>query len=69
MERKPYNDLSQHDKELLAKIRKIDTEMSFYGWPEIASLAEQLEDEYQRELWNDTCKHYNHMEEASIGEL
>lgn len=43
--------------------------MSFYGWPEIASLAEQLEDEYQRELWNDTCKHYNHMEEASIGEL
>jgi len=69
MERTHHNDLSQHDKELLAKIRKIDTEMSFYGWPEIASLAEQLEDEYQRELWNDTCKHYNHMEEASIGEL
>lgn len=69
MERTPYKDLSQHDKELLAKIEKIDNEMSFYGWPEIASLAKQLEDEYRRELWNNTCKHYNHMEEASIGEL
>ncbi len=62
-------ELSQHDKELLNKIREIDDEWGWARWPEIAHLAEQLEDEEKKQMWKNTCKHYNHMEEASIGEL
>lgn len=66
---KPYNELSEHDKKLLKRIREIDDEWGWARWPEIAHLANQLEDEKKKLMWIDTCKHYNHLEEASIGEL
>jgi len=66
---KPYNELSEHDKKLLKRIREIDDEWGWARWPEIAHLANQLEDEKKKQMWIDTCKHYNHLEEASIGEL
>ena len=69
VKRPDYNNLSQHDKELLAKIRQIDDTMGYFGWPEISSLADQLENEYYKNLWNNTCKHYNHMEEGHYGML
>lgn len=62
-------ELSQHDKMLLKKIRQIDDEWGWVNWPAIAHLANQLEDEEQRKRWIKTCSHYNHMEEASIGDL
>lgn len=61
--------LSQHDIELLKKIRQIDEEWGWVNWPEIAHLADQLEDEEERKRWIRTCSHYNHIEEASVGNL
>lgn len=66
---KPFNELSQHDQELLKKIRRLDEDWGWSRWPEISSLADQLEDEKRKAFWNRQCSHYNHMEEASIGEL
>lgn len=62
-------ELSQHDKELLKKIRQIDEDWGWSNWPEIAHLADQLEDEETKKRWLRICSHYNHMEEASIGDL
>lgn len=59
--------LSEHDKELLKKIERLDEHWS--NWPEIIHLASQLEDRDEYEKWNSICKTYNHLEEASIGEL
>lgn len=61
---KPYSELSQHDKEMLGRIDKIDNEMGYTFWPEIASLAEKLEDEERKAMWLKTCAHYNRLEEA-----
>lgn len=69
MERPNYEDLSQHDKDLLKRIRKLDEEWGWTRWPEISHLAGQLENEYYRTLWNNTCKHYNHVEEGHCGNL
>ena len=69
MERPEYEDLSQHDKDLLKKINRLDEEWSWARWPEISSLAGQLENEYYRNLWNNTCKHYNHIEEGHNGDI
>lgn len=63
-----YKDLSQHDKKLVDKIEKLD-EIGYTQWPEIHHLASQLEDEDTKKVWYRTCIHYNHLEEASIGEL
>lgn len=63
-----YNELSDHDKKLVDKIRKLD-EYGYIRWCEISHLADQLEDEETKKFWNDVCKHYNHMEEASVGLL
>jgi hypothetical protein len=69
MERPKYEELSQNDKALLKRINHLDDEWGWARWPEISSLADQLENEYYRDLWNNTCKHYNHLEEASIGDI
>ena len=61
-------ELSEHDKELLKKIRSLD-DQSFFNWPEIAHLANQLKDESLKKSWNRTCAHYNHLEEAHNGDL
>ena len=61
--------LSKHDEELLYRIRQIDEEWGWARWPEISSLANQLENEEKKKMWNRICSHYNHMEEASIGDL
>ena len=63
-----FDKLSEHDKELISRIRKLD-DYGYIKWPEISHLADQLEDSSWREYWNDVCKHYNHMEEASIRAL
>lgn len=63
---KNYNELSDHDKQLLKKIEALD-QYGYIHWPEIAHLANQLEDEERKASWNRRCSHYNHMEEASIG--
>jgi hypothetical protein len=63
-----YKDLSQHDKEIVDKIHKLD-EIGYTQWPEISHLADKLEDEDTKDMWNRVCIHYNHLEEASIGEL
>lgn len=65
---KPYKDLSDHDKEILHKIERLD-EYGYTNWPEISHLADQLEDEERKQMWHRTCSHYNHLEEASIGEI
>ena len=64
-----HKQLSQHDEALLKQIRQIDDEWGWARWPEISHLAQQLEDEETKQMWNRTCIHYNHLEEASIGEL
>lgn len=61
--------LSEHDIALLKKIRAIDEECGYTEWPSIASLAAKLENKEKREYWQRQCSHYNHLEEASIGEL
>ena len=66
---KPTNQLSEHDQKLLKQIETIDRECGWSAWPTIASLASRLEDEERKSFWNRCCSHYNHMEEASIGEL
>ena len=65
---KKYSELSEHDRKLLDKIKRLD-EGGFACWTEISLLADNLEDEEHKALWKKTCSHYNHMEEASIGEL
>ena len=69
MERPKWEDLSQHDKDLLGRINKIDEERGWHDWPAIASLADELENEYYKKFWIRQCSHYNHLEEASVGEL
>lgn len=69
MERPKWKDLSQHDKDLLDRISRIDEDMGWCAWPTIASLADELENEYYKNFWIRQCSHYNHMEEASVGEL
>ena len=59
---------SEHDKGLLSRIRRLD-EYGYHNWPEISHLAGQLEDEEEKARWKRICAHYNHLEEASIGEL
>ena len=49
---KPFNELSQHDQELLKKIRRLDEDWGWSRWPEISSLADQLEDEERKAFWN-----------------
>lgn len=66
---KSRDQLSEHDQKLLDKIWKIDQEHGWSEWPTISHLANQLEDEEHKAFWNRTCAHYNHMEEASIGDL
>ena len=68
MSMKPYSELSEHDKRILARIESLD-ELGYQNWPEISHLADQLEDEDRKRMWHNTCRHYNHLEEASIGEL
>ena len=63
------NMISEHDKKILAKIQMIDEESSWREWPKIASLASELESEEEKQFWHRRCVHYNHLEEASIGEL
>lgn len=58
-----YKDLSQHDKKIVDKIHKLN-EIGYTFWPEIASLAEKLEDEERKASWLKTCAHYNRLEEA-----
>lgn len=60
-----FDKLSEHDKELISRVRRLD-DLGYIRWPEISHLADQLEDKETKEFWNDVCKHYNHMEEASI---
>ena len=60
--------LSKHDQEIVKKIEKLDDE-SYTNWPTMIHLASQLESKAEYERWNSICKHYNHLEEASIGEL
>lgn len=59
--------LSEHDKELLKRIEQLDEHWA--NWPLIIHLANQLEDRDEYEKWNRRCITYNHLEEASIGEL
>lgn len=63
------NNLSKHDEDLLRQIREIDEEWGWARWPDISALASQLENEEKRNMWHRICSHYNHMEEASIGDL
>lgn len=60
--------LSEHDNEIVKKIERLD-EYGYTQWPEIMHLASQLESKAEYEKWNSICKTYNHLEEASIGEL
>lgn len=60
--------LSEKDKALIRKMNVLDEE-SYTNWPAIMHLANQLEDKDEYERWNSKCKMYNHLEEASIGEL
>ena len=69
MERPNFNELSQQDRELLAKIEKIDREKSYFGWPEIAALADKLGNEYYKNFWKKVCSHYNHLEEGHNGDI
>ena len=59
--------LSTHDKELLARIREIDERWGYIRWPDISALADELEDESEREKWNKVCIRYNHTEEYYAG--
>ena len=61
--------LSKHDEDILRQIREIDEEWGWLRWPDISHLADQLEDEDVKKMWNRICISYNHYEEASIGEL
>lgn len=60
--------LSEHDKKLLARIKYLD-QFGYIEWPEMSHLANQLDDKDEKDFWNRVCAHYNHLEEASIGEL
>lgn len=66
---KPYNQLSEHDRKLLKRIDTLDEEWGYLRWPDIVALAEQLEDEEHKAFWLRQGSHYNHMEEARIGDL
>ena len=61
------NKLSQHDERLLAQINDIDRRWGYLRWLDISALAEQLEDEQEREHWSRTCIRYNHTEEYFAG--
>lgn len=65
---KPYIELSEHDQKIVNKLESLD-EGGYAYWPEMSYLASQLEDEERKEYWHGVCVHYNHMEEASIGNL
>lgn len=60
--------LSKHDEEIDKKIRRLDDE-SYFNWPEMIHLAKQLESKELYEYWNRVCIRYNHLEEASVGNL
>ena len=60
--------LSQHDQDLLKRIKNLD-QFGYTEWPEIIHLANQLEDKNERDFWNRVCIRYNHLEEASIGAI
>ena len=60
-------ELSQHDKDLLAKIHEIDDRWGYLRWPDISALAEKLEDTKEKEYWEKTCIRYNHTDEYFAG--
>ena len=60
--------LSEHDKKILVRIEELN-EHGYVVWPNIQSLADQLENKELKERWTSICTRYNHLEEASIGEL
>lgn len=55
--------LSEHDKDLLTKIREIDSKHGYARWLDIYMLAEQLENETEKEYWSNVCSRYHHTEE------
>lgn len=55
--------LSEHDKDLLSQIREIDSKHGYARWLDIYMLAEQLENETEKEYWNVVCTRYSHIEE------
>ena len=55
--------LSEHDKDLLSQIREIDKKHGYARWLDIYMLAEQLENETEKEYWNVVCTRYSHIEE------
>ena len=54
--------ISEHDKKVLERLERLDE--SFLNWPQISSVADELEDRTLRDSWKSKCKTYNHLEEA-----
>lgn len=57
-------ELSKHDSKVLAQIRAIDDEWGWMRWSDISDLASQLENDDERAMWSDICKHYSHLAET-----
>ena len=64
-----YNQLSASDQHLVQQLWYIDVHLGYIGWPEISKLADLLENEPHKNFWKRICAHYNHLEEASAGDL
>lgn len=61
--------LSEHDKKLIEEIETIRREWGWVRWPDIAALAQELEDEDERKAWENTCKNYSLYERGRSGDL
>ena len=59
--------MSEHDEIILDQIRKIDERWGYLRWLDIYALAEELDDECERDKWYKICTRYCHDEEYYAG--
>ena len=61
--------LSQHDIEIVKKLRYYNDEWGYRRWPEMSALADQLEKEEEKARWKNTCKSLAYYERGINGDL
>ena len=63
------NNLSEHDKAIVAKIEQLQDQWGWTRWPDMSALAEDLEDEKEKARWGRVCKNMCLYERGRAGDL
>lgn len=63
------NNLSEHDKAIVAKIEILQEQWGWLRWPDMSALADKLENEKEKAKWHRICKSMALYERGKAGDL